>query len=114
MRAFFDPTQATSRVACAEAFVPFSGPGAPGGGGGGRLSTVISRSSTGAELPAASVTVTTRWCAPLLRWVVSNGTSTLTLGAHGCRYRNAGSPSLVPPTFWQCPPLLSSTVDCTT
>ena len=37
-----------SGFACAEAFVPFGGPGAPGGSG---LATVISRSSTGARCP---------------------------------------------------------------
>ena len=48
------PAQPTDSDAWAEAFTPFAGPGAPG------LSTVICRSSTVAEFPAASITLTTR------------------------------------------------------
>jgi hypothetical protein len=46
---------------------------------------VIVLSSTGAELPAASVTLTTRWWMPLLTFVVSKPTSALTDAGHGCR-----------------------------
>src|SRR5664280_3014448 len=98
------PLQRTDRVACADAFVPFAAPGA------GALATVTLLSSTGAALPAASITLTTRWCAPLPTFVVSNGTSTLTDGSHGCTYSNAANPSVVCPTSLQRPPLESSTV----
>jgi hypothetical protein len=73
--------QRAVNVASLEAFVPFGGFGCGGIG----LSTSISRSITGAELPAGSITLTTRWWAPLLTAVVSNGTSTLSAGGHGCR-----------------------------
>src|ERR1700733_4769532 len=66
------PAQRTASLACAEAFVPF---GAPGGGG---LSIATILSSTGAALPAASITLTVRRCAPLPALVESNATSALT------------------------------------
>ena len=82
-------SQPTVSVACADAFVPF---GPPGGAG---LSIVMFLSSTVAAFPAASITLTTRWCSPLLTSVVSNPTSALTDAGHGWTYRNAASPSVV-------------------
>src|SRR5262249_46132012 len=110
-RSFALPFQPAVSVACGETFVP---PAAPGAHGGGGFATVISRSSTGAELPAASVTLTIKWCPPSLSFVVSNGTSALTDAGHGCTYRNAANPSAVCPTFRQRPPFSLRTVLCTT
>ena len=84
---------------------------APGGTG---LATRTLRSSTGAELPAASITLTCRWCTPFVSLVVSNATSLLSDATHGFTYRNAASPSLVPPTSLQRPPFSSSSVRCST
>src|SRR5438128_1988178 len=77
----FAPFQAALSVACAEALTP---EGAPGSHADGGLATVISRSITGAELPAASSTLTTRRCAPFVNLVVSSATSTLAEAGHGC------------------------------
>jgi hypothetical protein len=54
IRARSDPVQPAVSVACADAFIPFAWPN------GGGLAIVISRSSTGALMPAASMTVTIR------------------------------------------------------
>ena len=99
--------QRTDSAAWAVALVPFGGP-IPA------LWTVIWRSSTGAELPAASSTLTARWWAPLATFVVSRATWTLSDWGQGLTYRNAGSPSLVSPTFRQRPPFSLGTVVCTT
>src|SRR5438128_5810205 len=93
MRGPFAPFQAALSVACAEALTP---EGAPGSHAVGGLATVISRSITGAELPAASITLTTRRCAPFVSFVASRATSALAEAGHGCTYRNAGRPSAAP------------------
>ena len=69
--------------------------------------------------PPRRARATIRWCEPLLSLVVSKPTSALSDDGHGCRYRNAGSPSLVCPTSRQLPagfvehrPLDDVPVDC--
>src|SRR5450759_2888242 len=82
-RSLLLPFQPTVSVACEEATVPFGGPGATGPPDAGRFAIVIIRSSTGAALPAASITLTTRWWGPSLALVVSKPTSALTDPRHG-------------------------------
>src|SRR6202035_4596991 len=61
-------------------------PGSTEAADGGEGTTIV-RSSTGAVLPAASMTVTIRWCAPGLSADASKGTSALTDEGQGCRCR---------------------------
>src|SRR5258708_17294750 len=88
--------QRAVRTAEEVAPVPFGVPATPAPPGRseavGAAGTTIVRSSTGAELPAASSTVTIRGCAPGLRRDVSKPTSALTEDGHGCKCRHARSP----------------------
>ncbi len=64
-------------IAEEEAGVPFDAPGGQ--------ATVIVRSRTEAELPAASITETTRWWVPGLSAATSTGRLAETDAGHGCR-----------------------------
>ena len=80
-RALLRPRQLALSEACAEAAAPAADPEPQAESG---LAIVTWRSRTGAELPAASITLTVRWWAPFGSRVVSSPTAALNEGRQGC------------------------------